>query len=224
MIKKYFCIAPIYPETFKLAYLIPLREIIENIISLHTHDTVVLGKIQLPDSTVIIKNQTSEKVRDEIRKRGYKVFDIQGVKELDPAYLEDAETNINHRINFLSVTRNQNFSYAENPLSMDSLHVIDEYLSMIDMAVRGSALIKSYGFIIGDVEKRLKHFKEKFGTNPTFSEPLSRLGRGVRIFTNALQSLKALKEKSISGTEYNLRRKAIENTLRWENNTHFSDN
>jgi len=209
----------------RFAYLIPLSDIIHQVISLYTHDTIVLGKFQLPSSSSIIDNQTPEKVRAAIKEKGYRVFDISGVKELDPAFLKGTNININHPLNFSSITDSFKIDGPYTSASINNILMIDGYLSgILTMAVGKSDLLGSHDEVITELRKRIDYFRKRYRENQNLTEPLSRLEKGIAIYIRFLQSLKSFPRGEFTSYDAFLRERCTFNEpLLWKNNLDFQD-
>ncbi len=211
----------------KFAYLIPLADIIHQTISLFTHDTIVLGKIQLSPSSKVIINQNSEKVKSEIQKRGYRILEIQGVKELDPAYLEGTNLNVNHPANFFRVLDAYKIDGPYTDRSTNNILMIDGFLRKIfNEAIGNSDMSLTYDETVDELKKRIDFFSVKHNKNPLLSVPISRLGRGISVYIKFLQTLKYFYENRDTHVPYETfisQRIAINNQLHWQNNPNFPD-
>ena len=123
----------------KFAYLIPLQDIIRQVISLFTHDTIALGSIRLPNSTVVITEQSGERVIRKIRKAGYSPFRLRGCHQLDPAVLDKSNTNINHVANFRGIIDKYGIDGLYTSASMNNILVLDGFLiAVYDLASKGN--------------------------------------------------------------------------------------
>jgi hypothetical protein len=181
----------------KFAYIVPLSDVIPQVISLFTHDTIVLGKILLPDSAQIISNQSPEKILSAIKEKGYRTFDIRGVKQLDPAFLEGTNINVNHPANFSEILDTYKIDSAYTSPSINNILWLDGCLGHV-FATAGynMSLIESYEMMTDEISKRMEYFKERHKINPALAEPLARLEFGTVKYIKFIQDLKALDEKA----------------------------
>jgi hypothetical protein len=189
----------------KFAYVIPLVDVIDQVISLFTHDTIILGQLELPSSTQIISQQSESKVKSVLQKKGYQFLDIRGVKELDPAYLNEA--NINHPLNFSQITQQHEIDGAYTSPSINNIHVLDEMTSMVfAAAARNNSLLIPHEEMVEELENRVNYFTKRFAKKAIFTQALDRLAKGVERY---VEYVKALKQWEDSGTAF----RTIANTL-----------
>lgn len=201
-------------EGKKFAYLIPLTAIFRQVISVFTHDTVVLGKITLPDSTVVIKDQNKAKVLETISGLGYQPLDMRGIKELDPAYLSGTNTNVNHCVNFASMIDGQS---VDGPYVWDSLNdviALDHLLmGILSCAAEGAAMIKYPSILREDISKRINFFVERYGRDINRSKAVLRLQNICKMYLDYLSQYEdyergfdeALKRSKVLSVEDNLK-------------------
>lgn len=171
----------------RFAYLVPLKDIYSQVISVFTHDTIVLGKIRLPESVTVIEDQTRGKIVAAISDLGYQPFDIQGVKELDPAYLWGTKTNINHIINFSSMIDGR---FVDGPYispSLNNILALDTLLSNVLTCIgNGNYVITPSAELIEAISRRIDFLTSKFETDKERGEAILRLRKMVGIYTDCL--------------------------------------
>jgi hypothetical protein len=203
----------------KFAYIVPLVNVIGQVISLFTHDTILLGQLKLPDSTEVVLNQTPEKVKAAIKKKGYQFLDIEGVKQLDAAYLEGTRTNINHPVNFAQVLDNYNLDGPYTEASINNILLLDGYMkNVLSAAAYNEPLFKPHDEIVTELQNRMDYFKDRFGESASLSAPLMRLENGIDRYVTFLHALKQLDEKRYHVAKAKAELKAINEQLLWINN------
>lgn len=183
----------------KFAYLIPLKSIYDQVISVFTHDTIVLGRITLPDNTVVIENQTADQILKTISTIDYQPLDIQGVQELDPAYLLGTRTNVNHPINFASMIND--LVDSPYPYTWDSTNdiiVLDHLLlNIVEFVATGRSRTNfSLEFMEG-IDRRMNFIAERYKDDKKRAEPVSRLQRMTALFTSCLSETLACRESFV---------------------------
>ncbi|MBI2972106.1 MAG: hypothetical protein HYY37_06825 [Candidatus Aenigmarchaeota archaeon] len=219
----------------RYAYLIPLRDIIDQVTCVFTHDTVVLGKIFLPDSTTVIAHQNRDTVMDEVSRRGYHPFDIQGVKGLDPAYLSGTDTNVNHQLNFSEIFRVYGVDRPYTSPSPNNILALDDLLRRVFLhAVYSDALLMPIDRLAAEMQRRMAHLRQRYYSDSSKANSISRLEDGVAVYQRFLSDLREWEQAAatarmragqLSEDEYALMRESvraaprkIRERLLWKNN------
>jgi len=209
----------------KFAYLIPLKDVIDQVITLGFHDTIVLGKIRLPDSTAMVTNpkdnihEIKDKVRERIERLGYKSLEIRGCSKYDPAVLYGTNINVNHRINLDKIIGDYGIygEFTQIPLKdisnkfFGNMLALDSFISDIcELVSRGnhySLLLDVPGIII-NMKKRMDYQLERWGNDPNKRDAIMRFNKGFQLYAMVLQELKRARSSE--------ERKKMEDTLLWQ--------
>jgi len=170
----------------KIAYLIPLKDIIDQVIYLFTHDTIILGKIKLPDSTIVLPNH-KDKILKRIKKEGYQPLDIHGVLSLDSAFLLGTEYNINHPHNFDKIREKYEIDQAYTSNSINNILYLDNLLGeLYYYIVKNSSPLDNPHDLMNDIENRLSYIIQKYKSNSQKKKAALRFKRGVKVYLEML--------------------------------------
>lgn len=217
----------------RFAYVIPLKDIYGQVISLFTHDTIAVGKIALPASAVVIEDQERVKILEAVANLGYQPLDIRGVKPLDPAYLLGTKTNVNHSLNFSSMI-NDLVDGCYTAASINNILVLDNLLtSVLQYMSTGNAVIDISEELIDDINQRVNFFVVRYGEDEKRGGAIDRLQRIARLydkclrdyllyqqeFDAVLKSAQNLPDEEYDATMklYKEKKLNIRNMLKWEN-------
>jgi hypothetical protein len=173
----------------RFAYLVPLKDVYDQTLSVFTHDTVVIGEVALPDTAVIIDNQNTQKISNTVAQLGYQPLDLRGVKTLDPAYLLGTKKNINHPDNFASMINNGLVDGPYTEASDNNILILDTILGDVLIALGPRvAVINISRELIGDVQRRMSFLTDRYANDPKRGPGISRLQKIVTLYTKAMQT------------------------------------